>query len=223
MGSGVSLLELVCMTTAPSVHGTGCSHVDTSSGCFRAAADMRAWSLDPPDPCPPVAFPCACCLLCAQTTNAVDFVKLLLDMREKYETTITHAFADDKNFKNTLNSVREPWVQGHSLSCAACVAVWPAATCCAVLLGIKPPHSWPLLASTACAWPLALSLSVRCPACCLLRAACRPQSFEDFVNKQPRSPEFVSLYIDELLRNKKQEISDADVEQRMDKVMPLFR
>lgn len=49
------------------------------------------------------------------------------------------------------------------------------------------------------------------------------QSFEDFVNKQPRSPEFVSLYIDELLRNKKQEISDADVEQRMDKVMPLFR
>jgi hypothetical protein len=33
----------------------------------------------------------------------------------------------------------------------------------------------------------------------------------------------VSLYIDELLRNKKQEISDADVEARMDKVMPLFR
>lgn len=87
-----------------------------------------------------------------KTGNAVEFVKLLLDMRDKYETTITQAFSDDKNFKNTLNS-----------------------------------------------------------------------SFEEFVNKQPRSPEFVSLYIDELLRNKKQEISDADVEARMDKVMPLFR
>jgi hypothetical protein len=43
------------------------------------------------------------------------------------------------------------------------------------------------------------------------------------VNKLPRSPEFVSLYIDELLRNKKQDISDADVEACMDKVMPLFR
>jgi cullin 3 len=49
------------------------------------------------------------------------------------------------------------------------------------------------------------------------------QSFEEFVNKQGRSPEYVSLYIDELLRNKKQEISDADVELKMDKVMPLFR
>jgi hypothetical protein len=45
-------------------------------------------------------------LVCLQTSNAVDFVKLLLDMREKYETTIVHAFADDKNFKNALNSVR---------------------------------------------------------------------------------------------------------------------
>jgi hypothetical protein len=26
-------------------------------------------------------------------------------MREKYESTIAQAFADDKNFKNTLNSV----------------------------------------------------------------------------------------------------------------------
>jgi cullin 3 len=52
---------------------------------------------------------------------------------------------------------------------------------------------------------------------------CLLQSFEEFVNKQGRSPEYVSLYIDELLRNKKQEISDADVELKMDKVMPLFR
>lgn len=42
---------------------------------------------------------------CAQTGNAVEFVKLLLDMRDKYETTIAQAFSDDKNFKNTLNSV----------------------------------------------------------------------------------------------------------------------
>lgn len=34
------------------------------------------------------------------------FVKLLLEMRDKYETTIVHAFVDDKTFKNTLNSVR---------------------------------------------------------------------------------------------------------------------
>lgn len=47
-----------------------------------------------------------CRAAAVQTTNAVDFVKLLLDMREKYESTITQAFADDKNFKNTLNSVR---------------------------------------------------------------------------------------------------------------------
>lgn len=43
------------------------------------------------------------------------------------------------------------------------------------------------------------------------------------MNKHARSPEFVSLYIDELLRNKKQDISDAEVEACMDKVMPLFR
>lgn len=40
-----------------------------------------------------------------QIGNAVEFVKLLLDMREKYESTIAQAFSDDKNFKNTLNSV----------------------------------------------------------------------------------------------------------------------
>jgi hypothetical protein len=57
----------------------------------------------------------------------------------------------------------------------------------------------------------------------LSAAVCLLQSFEEFVNKQGRSPEYVSLYIDELLRNKKQEISDADVELKMDKVMPLFR
>jgi hypothetical protein len=45
----------------------------------------------------------AVCVL--QIGNAVEFVKLLLDMREKYESTIAQAFADDKNFKNTLNSV----------------------------------------------------------------------------------------------------------------------
>lgn len=52
-------------------------------------------------------FNCAalcCCFF--QTKDPVLFVKLLLEMRDKYETTIVHAFVDDKTFKNTLNSVR---------------------------------------------------------------------------------------------------------------------
>lgn len=70
---------------------------------------------------------------------------------------------------------------------------------------------------------LLLSVSVSVSVCAPPPSPRTTQSFEEFVNKQPRSPEFVSLYIDELLRNKKQEISDADVELCMDKVMPLFR
>lgn len=87
-----------------------------------------------------------------KTKDPVLFVKLLLEMRDKYETTIVHAFVDDKTFKNTLNS-----------------------------------------------------------------------AFEEFMNKQQRSSEFVSLYIDDLLRNKNKDTSEQEMDQRMDKVMSLFR
>ena len=43
------------------------------------------------------------------------------------------------------------------------------------------------------------------------------------MNKQARSPEYVSLYIDDLLRNKNKDTSEQEMEQRMDKVMSLFR
>jgi hypothetical protein len=52
-----------------------------------------------------IASAAAVCVCVTQIGNAVEFVKLLLDMREKYESTIAQAFSDDKNFKNTLNSV----------------------------------------------------------------------------------------------------------------------
>lgn len=42
------------------------------------------------------------------------------------------------------------------------------------------------------------------------------------MNKQPRSAEFVSLYIDDLLRNRK-EATEQEMDARMDKVMSLFR
>lgn len=41
-----------------------------------------------------------------QTKDPVEYVSVLLDMRDKYEHTITKAFQDDKMFRNTLNQVR---------------------------------------------------------------------------------------------------------------------
>lgn len=88
--------------------GGACKSVQGQVGRLHAGTDQEVLANLPP---------CVALLKCSsnvalvavQTTNAVDFVKLLLDMREKYESTITQAFADDKNFKNTLNSVRNSW------------------------------------------------------------------------------------------------------------------
>jgi hypothetical protein len=44
-----------------------------------------------------------CCVL--QTKDPVEYVMVLLGMRDKYEATISKAFADDKSFRNTLNQV----------------------------------------------------------------------------------------------------------------------
>lgn len=172
----------------------------------------------------------ACC--CAQTGNAVEFVKLLLDMRDKYETTIAQAFSDDKNFKNTLNSV-----SGEAAACRSAARTSLSHVCRSPVGGIpsvcqsqQPGRGHGGSCNPADERRCAIHAATCCSSCCLCLCLCPPlpvqhtqQSFEEFVNKQPRSPEFVSLYIDELLRNKKQEISDADVELRMDKVMPLFR
>lgn len=43
------------------------------------------------------------CLL--QTKDPVEYVQALLEMRDKYELTISRAFNDDKSFRNTLNQV----------------------------------------------------------------------------------------------------------------------
>jgi hypothetical protein len=43
-------------------------------------------------------------------------------MRDKYETTIVQAFADDKNFKNALNSVRQ--AQSTMGYCSICHGSW---------------------------------------------------------------------------------------------------
>ena len=59
--------------------------------------------------------------------------------------------------------------------------------------------------------------------CVVAAAAVLLQAFEEFMNKQQRSSEFVSLYIDDLLRNKNKDTSEQEMEQRMDKVMSLFR
>ncbi|CAI9096621.1 OLC1v1032812C1 [Oldenlandia corymbosa var. corymbosa] len=48
-------------------------------------------------------------------------------------------------------------------------------------------------------------------------------SFEFFINLNPRSPEFISLYVDEKLRKGLKGVSEEDVETILDKVMMLFR
>ncbi|XP_060196818.1 cullin-3A-like [Lycium barbarum] len=48
-------------------------------------------------------------------------------------------------------------------------------------------------------------------------------SFEFFINLNPRSPEFISLFVDEKLRKGLKGVSEEDVEIILDKVMMLFR
>eukprot|EP00899_Mesostigma_viride_P019647 jgi/Mesvir1/27684/Mv07403-RA.1 len=49
------------------------------------------------------------------------------------------------------------------------------------------------------------------------------QAFETFINLNPRSPEFLSLYVDEKLRKGLKGVSEEDVETTLDKVVMLFR
>ncbi|XP_010683208.1 cullin-3A [Beta vulgaris subsp. vulgaris] len=48
-------------------------------------------------------------------------------------------------------------------------------------------------------------------------------SFEFFINLNPRSPEFISLFVDDKLRKGLKGVSEEDVEVVLDKVMMLFR
>ncbi|KMZ66712.1 hypothetical protein ZOSMA_28G00720 [Zostera marina] len=48
-------------------------------------------------------------------------------------------------------------------------------------------------------------------------------SFEYFINLNNRSPEFISLFIDDKLRKGLKGVSEEDVENVLDKVMMLFR
>lgn len=48
-------------------------------------------------------------------------------------------------------------------------------------------------------------------------------SFEYFINLNPRSPEFISLFVDDKLRKGLNGMSEEDVEMVLDKVMMLFR
>jgi hypothetical protein len=49
------------------------------------------------------------------------------------------------------------------------------------------------------------------------------QSFEHFINLNQRSPEYISLFIDDKLRKGLKGLNDTDVETVLDKVMSLFR
>ncbi|WJX88059.1 Cullin-3A [Trifolium repens] len=48
-------------------------------------------------------------------------------------------------------------------------------------------------------------------------------SFEYFINLNPRSPEFISLFVDDKLRKGLKGVNEDDVEVTLDKVMMLFR
>ena len=48
-------------------------------------------------------------------------------------------------------------------------------------------------------------------------------AFEYFINLNPRSPEFISLYVDDKLRKGLKGVSEEDVEKVLDRVMMLFR
>eukprot|EP00027_Filamoeba_sp_ATCC50430_P010543 CAMPEP_0168562902 /NCGR_PEP_ID=MMETSP0413-20121227/12379_1 /TAXON_ID=136452 /ORGANISM="Filamoeba nolandi, Strain NC-AS-23-1" /LENGTH=717 /DNA_ID=CAMNT_0008594377 /DNA_START=100 /DNA_END=2253 /DNA_ORIENTATION=+ len=49
------------------------------------------------------------------------------------------------------------------------------------------------------------------------------QAFEFFINMNPKSPEFISLFIDEKLKKGLKGVSEEEVDQILDKVMMLFR
>jgi hypothetical protein len=49
------------------------------------------------------------------------------------------------------------------------------------------------------------------------------QAFEHFINLNQRSPEFISLFIDDRLRKGLKGMTESDVEGVLDKVMALFR
>ena len=49
------------------------------------------------------------------------------------------------------------------------------------------------------------------------------QAFEFFMNLNPRSPEFISLFVDDKLRKGLKGVSEEDSERVLDKVMMLFR
>ncbi|XP_022774482.1 cullin-3A-like [Durio zibethinus] len=84
--------------------------------------------------------------------DPVDFVQLLLDLKDKHDKIITSAFSNDKTFQNALTS-----------------------------------------------------------------------SFEYFINLNSRSPEFISLFVDDKLRKGLKGVAEDDVELVLDKVMMLFR
>lgn len=84
--------------------------------------------------------------------DPVEFVKGLLDEKDKYDKIIFQSFNNDKTFQNALNS-----------------------------------------------------------------------SFEYFINLNVRSPEFISLFVDDKLRKGLKGMSEEDVETVLDKVMMLFR
>jgi cullin 3 len=49
-------------------------------------------------------------------------------------------------------------------------------------------------------------------------------AFESFINQSPRCPQYLSLYIDDLLKNKlKGHVDDSELEQQLDKVIVIFR
>eukprot|EP01122_Echinamoeba_exundans_P003081 TRINITY_DN1322_c0_g1_i3.p1 TRINITY_DN1322_c0_g1~~TRINITY_DN1322_c0_g1_i3.p1 ORF type:complete len:767 (-),score=234.76 TRINITY_DN1322_c0_g1_i3:63-2363(-) len=52
---------------------------------------------------------------------------------------------------------------------------------------------------------------------------CLNQAFEFFINLNQRSPEFISLFIDEKLRKGLKGATEEDIEKALDKVMTLFR
>jgi len=49
------------------------------------------------------------------------------------------------------------------------------------------------------------------------------QAFEHFINSSPKSPEYISLYIDEKLRKGLKGATDAEVETALERTMALFR
>lgn len=49
------------------------------------------------------------------------------------------------------------------------------------------------------------------------------QAFEFFINVNPKSPEYLSLFIDNMLKKGLKGVSEDEVDATLDKVMVLFR